>query len=135
MHRPAVGTKSHAGHTVGHVPCVESLVLLLAGEQRRLAGIGSSGGVLVQRIGHLGEHKFLIGIQRSAQRHIQQAVFRAGAGHVQRFVKALAQHGAESERPPDKGYCLDGAALCQTGYGLVDHSLIDAGGDILGAGT
>ena len=136
MHRPAVGTKSHAGHTVGHVPCVESLVLLLAGEQRRLAGIGSSGGVLVQRIGHLGEHKFLIGIQRSAQRHIQQTVFRAGTGHVQRFVKALAQHGAESERAAQiKDIALDGAALCQTGYGLVDHSLIDAGGDILGAGT
>ena len=136
MHRPAVGTKSHAGHTMGHVPCVESLVLLLAGEQRRLAGIGSSGGVLVQRSGHLGEHKLLVGIQSRAQRHIQQAVFRAGAGHVQRFVKALAQHGAEGERAAQiEDITLDGATLCQTGDGLVDHCLIDAGGDILGAGT
>ena len=136
MHRPAVGTKSHAGHTVRHVPCVESLVLLLAGEQRRLAGIGSGGGVLVQRIGHLGEHKLLVGIQSSAQRHIQQAVFRAGAGHVQRFVKALAQHGAEGERAAQiKDIALDGTSLCQTGDGLVDHGLIDAGGDILGTGT
>ena len=62
MHRPAVGTKSHAGHTMGHMPCVESLVLLFAGEQRRLAGIGSGSGVPVQRSGYLGEHKFLVGI-------------------------------------------------------------------------
>ena len=136
MHRPAVGTKSHAGHTMGHVPRVESLVLLFAGEQRRLAGIGCGGGVLIQRSGYLGEHKFLVGIQGSAQRHIQQAVLRADAGHVQRLVKAFAQHGAEGERPAQiKDIALDGAALCQTGDGLVDHSLIDAGGDILGAGT
>ena len=136
MHRPAVGTKSHAGHTMGHVPCVESLVLLLAGEQRRLAGIGSSGGVLVQRSGYLGEHKFLVGIQRSAQRHIQQTVLRADSGHVQRLIKALAQHGAEGERAAQiEDIALDGAALCQTGDGLVDHSLIDTGGDVLGAGT
>lgn len=115
---------------------MESLVLLLVGEQRRFAGIGSSGGVLVQRSGHLGKHKFLVGIQRSAQRHIQQTVFRAGAGHVQRFVKALAQHGAEGERAAQiEDITLDGATLCQTGDGLVDHGLIDAGGDILGAGT
>ena len=49
MHRPAVDAKGHAGHAVGHMPCMESLVLLLAGEQRRLAGIGSGSGVLVQR--------------------------------------------------------------------------------------
>ena len=136
MHRPAVGAEGHAGHAVGHVPCVESLVLLFAGEQRRLAGIGSSGGVLVQRGGYLGEHKLLVGIQSSAQRHIQQAILRAGAGHVQRLVKTLAQHGAEGERAAQiKDIALDGASLCQTGDGLVDHGLIDAGGDILGAGT
>ena len=136
MHRPAVGTKGHAGHAMGHVPCMESLVLLLAGEQRRLAGIGSGSGVLVQRSGYLGEHKFLVGVQGSAQRHIQQAVFRADAGHVHRLVKTLAQHGAEGERAAQiKDIALDGASLCQTGDGLVDHCLIDAGGDILGAGT
>ena len=109
MHRPAVGTKGHVGHAVGHVPCVESLVLLLAGEQRRLAGIGCGGGVLVQRIGHLGEHKFLVGIQCSAQRYIQQAVLRADAGHIQRLVKAFAQHGAEGERAAQiKDIALDG---------------------------
>ena len=62
MHRAALGTEGHAGHTVGHVAGVERLILLLAGEQRRLAGIGSGSGVLVQRSGYLDEHKFLIGI-------------------------------------------------------------------------
>ena len=121
---------------MGHVPRVESLVLLFAGEQRRLAGIGCGGGVLVQRSGHLGEHKLLVGIQRSAQRYIQQAVLRADAGHIQRLVKAFAQHGAEGERAAQiEDVALDGASLCQTGDGLVDHSLINAGGDVLGAGT
>ncbi len=78
----------------------------------------------VQRIGDLAQLELLVGIEGSAQRHIQQAVFRAGAGDAQRFVKALAQHGAEGERPAQiQDVALDGAALCQTGNGLVDHSL------------
>ena len=136
VHRAAVGTEGHMRHAMGHVPCMERLVLFLAGKQRRFAGVGSSGGILIQRIGHFGEHKLLVGVQGSAQRHIQQAVFRAGAGDVQSFVKALAQHGAEGQRTAQiQDVALDGASLRQTGDGLVDHGLVDAGGDVLGAGT
>ena len=98
MHRAALRAERHTRHTVGHVAGVERLILLLAGEQRRLAGVGGSGSILVQRIRHLGQNESLVGIEGSAQCHIQQAVLRAGAGHVQRFVKALAQHAAEGER-------------------------------------
>ena len=136
VHRAAVGTEGHPGHAVGHMPGVEFLVLLLVGKQRRLAGIGGRGGILVQCVGHIGEHKGFVRIQGGTQCHIQQAVFRAGAGHAQRLVKALAQHGAEGERPAQiQDVALDGAALCQTRNGLVDHGLVDAGGNVLGAGT
>ena len=66
----------------------------------------------------------------------QQAVLRAGASHVQRFVKALAQHAAEGERAAQiQDIALDGTALCKACNGLVDHSLINAGSNVLGAGT
>ena len=136
MHRAALGTEGHAGHAVGHVAGVERLILLLAGEQRRLAGVGGSGSILIQRIGHLRQNESLVGIEGSAQCHIQQAVLRAGAGHVQRFVKALAQHAAEGERAAQiQDIALDGTALCKACNGLVDHSLINAGSNVLGAGT
>ena len=136
MHRAALRAERHTRHTVGHVAGVEGLILLLAGEQRRLAGVGGSGSILIQRIGHLGQNKSLVGIEGSAQCHIQQAVLRAGAGHVQRFVKALAQHAAEGERAAQiQDIALDGTALCKACNGLVDHSLINAGSNILGAGT
>ena len=115
---------------------MERLILLLAGEQRRLAGVGGSGSILVQRIRHLGQNESLVGIEGSAQCHIQQAVLRAGAGHVQRFVKALAQHAAEGERAAQiQDIALDGTALCKACNGLVDHGLINAGSNVLGAGT
>ena len=136
MHRPALRAERHTRHTVGHVAGVERLILLLAGEQRRLAGVGGSGSILVQRIRHLGQNKSLVGIEGSAQCHIQQAVLRAGAGHVQRFVKAFAQHAAEGERAAQiQDIALDGTALCKACNGLVDHSLINAGSNVLGAGT
>ena len=49
-------------------------------------------------------------------------------------IKLLAQHAAEGQRSAQiQDFALEGAALCQTGNGLVDHRLIDAGGDILRA--
>ena len=136
MHRAALGTEGHAGHAVGHVAGVEGLVFLLAGEQRRFTGIGGSGSILVQRIRHLGQNKRLVGIEGRTQCHIQQAVLRAGASHVQRFVKAFAQHAAEGERAAQiQDIALDGTALCKACNGLVDHSLINAGSNVLGAGT
>ena len=62
--------------------------VLLAGEQRRLAGVGGGGGVPIQRIGHLRQNKSLVGIEGSAQCHIQQAVLRAGAGHKKSVIFA-----------------------------------------------
>ena len=51
-------------------------------------------------------------------------IFRADAGHVQRFVKALAQHGAEGERAAQiKDIALDGATLCQTCLLYTSHAL------------
>ena len=116
---------------MGHVPGMEFLVLLLVGKERRLTGISSGGGVLVQRVGHCGEFELLIRIEGGTQCHIEQAVLGAGSGDPQRLIKALAQHAAEGQRPAQiQDIALDGAALCQTGNGLVDHRLVDAGGDI-----
>ena len=50
---------------------------------------------------------------------------------MQGFVKAFAQHGGESQRPAQvQNIALDGAALCQAGNGLVDHSLINGSRNI-----
>ena len=134
MHRAALGAERHMRHSVGHVPGMEFLVLLLVGKERRLTGISSGGGVLVQRVGHCGEVELLVRIEGGTQRHIEQAVLGAGSGDPQRLIKALAQHAAEGQRPAQiQDIALDGAALCQTGNGLVDHRLVDAGGDILRA--
>ena len=136
MHRAALGAERHPGHAVGHVPGMERLVLFLVGKEGRLAGIGCRGGVLIQRLGHLREVERLIRVKGGTQRHIQQAVLRAGARYAQRFIKALAQHGAERQRSAQiQNVALDGAALCQAGNGLVDHCLIDAGRDIFRPGT
>ena len=44
-----------------------------------------------------------------------------------------AQHSAEGQRTAQiEDIALDGASLCQTGDGLVDHGLVDAGRDVLG---
>ena len=134
MHRAALGAEGYMRHSVGHVPGMEFLVLLLVGKERRLTGISSGGGVLVQRVGHCGEVELLVRIEGGTQRHIEQAVLGAGSGDPQRLIKALAQHAAEGQRPAQiQDIALDGAALCQTGNGLVDHRLVDAGGDILRA--
>ena len=68
MHRAALGAEGHMGHAVGHVPGMEFLVLLLVGKERRLTGISSGGGVLVQRVGHCGEFELLIRIEGGTQR-------------------------------------------------------------------
>ena len=136
VHGAALCAEGHMRHTVGHVAGMEGLVLLLVGEERRLAGVGRRSGVLIQCPGHLGEVELFVCIERRTQCHIQQAVLRAGAGDAQRLVEALAQHGAEGQRAAEvEDVALDGAALCQTGNGLVDDRLVDAGGDVLGAGT
>ena len=133
VHRAALGAECHPGHAVGHMAGVESLILLLAGEQRRLAGIGGRGGVLVQRGSHVRQDELLVGVEGSAQRDIEQAMLGAGAGDAQRLIEALAQHGAEGQRPAQiEDVALNGASLCQTGDGLVDHGLVDTGGDVLG---
>ena len=99
MHRAALGAERHMRHAVGHVPGMEFLVLLLVGKERRLTGISSGGGVLVQRVGHCGEFELLIRIEGGTQCHIEQAVLGAGSGNPQRLIKALAQHAAEGQRP------------------------------------
>ena len=134
--RAALGPEGDAGHAVGHMPGMEGLVLLLAGKEGRLAGIGSGGGIPVEGRGHLGQLELLVGVEGRAQRHIEQAVLGAMAGDAQRLVKAPAQHRAEGQRPAQiEDVALDGPALGQAGDGLADHRLVDAGGDILGPGA
>ena len=77
---------------------MEYLILFLAGEEGRLAGVGGRGGVLIQRSGHVREDELLVGVEGSAQRNVEQAVLGAGAGDAQCLVEALAQHGAEGQR-------------------------------------
>ena len=133
MHRAALGAERHPRHAVGHMAGMECLVLFLAGEKGRLAGVGRRGGVLIQRSGHVREDELLVGVEGSAQRDVEQAVLGAGAGDAQCLVEALAQHGAEGQRTAQiEDIALDGASLCQTGDGLVDHGLVDAGRDVLG---
>ena len=133
MHRAALGAERHPRHAVGHMAGMECLVLFLVGEEGRLAGVGRRGGVLIQRSGHVREDELLVGVEGSAQRDVEQAVLGAGAGDAQCLVEALAQHGAEGQRTAQiEDIALDGASLCQTGDGLVDHGLVDAGRDVLG---
>ena len=133
MHRAALGAERHPRHAVGHMAGMECLVLFLAGEKGRLAGVGRRGGVLIQRSGHVREDELLVGVEGSAQRDVEQAVLGAGAGDAQCLVEALAQHGAEGQRTAQiEDIALNGASLCQTGDGLVDHGLVDAGRDVLG---
>ena len=136
MHRAALGAERHPRHAVGHMAGMECLVLFLAGEKGRLAGVGRRGGVLIQRSGHVREDELLVGVEGSAQRDVEQAVLGAGAGDAQCLVEALAQHGAEGQRTAQiEDVALDGTSLCQTGDGLVDHGLVDAGRDVLGLCT
>ena len=133
MHRAALGAERHPRHAVGHMAGMEYLVLFLAGEEGRLAGVGRRGGILIQRSGHVREDELLVGVEGSAQRDIEQAVLGAGTGDAQCLVEALAQHGAEGQRTAQiEDIALNGASLCQTGDGLVDHGLVDAGRDVLG---
>ena len=136
MDRAALCAEGHMRHAVGHMAGVERLILLLGGKERRLTGVGGGGGILIQRLGHVRKAELLVRVEGSAQRHIEQTVLRAGAGNAQRLVEALAQHGAEGQRAAQiEDIALDGAALCQTGDGLVDYGLIDAGCDVLRAGA
>src|SRR5699024_5857750 len=80
---PHWAPEGDAGHAVGHMPGVERLVLLPAGKEGRLAGIGGGGGVAVQGRGHLGQAERLVGVEGRAQRHVQQAVLGALAGDPQ----------------------------------------------------
>ena len=131
MHRAAVRAKRHARHRGFQVAGMEVLIFLLILEQGRQADVSCGGAVFIQAAGNLIQIKLLVCIERSSQRHVQQAVFRAGTGHMQGFVKAFAQHGGESQRPAQvQNIALDGAALCQAGNGLVDHSLINGSRNI-----
>ena len=79
---------------------MEFLVLLLVGKERRLTGISSGGGVLVQRVGHCGEFELLIRIEGGTQCHIEQAVLGAGSGDPQRLIKLLRSTLLKVSGPP-----------------------------------
>ena len=131
MYGTAVRTKRYAGYRGFQVAGVERLVLLLVGKQRRQADVGGGGAVLIQTPGNDVQVGFLVGIVGSAQRHKQQAVFGAGAGNAQRFVKALAQRLGEGQRTAQiQDVAADGTPLRQARNGLVDHGLVDGGGDV-----
>ena len=82
MDRAALRAEGHMRHAVGHMAGVERLILLLGGKERRLAGVGGGGGILIQRLGHVGKAERLVRVEGSAQRHIEQTVLRAGAGNA-----------------------------------------------------
>ena len=136
VHRPALGAEGQAGHRGFQVPGVEGLVLVLVGEQRRQAHVGSGGAVVIQTAGHLVQVALLVGVESRAHGDVEQAVLGAEALHAQRLVKTLAQRLAEGQRPAQvDDVALDGAALGQPGDGLVDHRLVDRGGDVPGLGA
>ena len=131
MYGTAVRAKGYAGHRGFQVAGVERLVLLLVGKQRRQADVGGGGAVLIQTPGNDVQVGFLVGIVGSAQRHKQQAVFGAGAGNAQRFVKALAQRLGEGQRTAQiQDVAADGTPLRQARNGLVDHGLVDGSSDV-----
>ena len=129
--RAAVPAKRHAGHRGFQVPGVEFLVFLPAGEQRRQADVGGGGAVLLQTLRHGGQIKFLIGVIGRAQRHIQQAVFRAGSLDFQCIIEGFSQRLGEGQRPAQiQDIALDGPPLRKARDGLVHHRLIDGGGNV-----
>ena len=105
MHRPALRAERHTRHTVGHVAGVERLILLLAGEQRRLAGVGGSGSILVQRIGHLRQNESLVGIEGSAQCTYSRLFSGQVPVTFSASSKLLRSTLLKVSGPPDTGYC------------------------------
>ena len=80
-------------HICQGVPGTEIFVLAPVFKQRRMEGILCRCGIFAQTGRHIRQLFLALRIQRSAQRHIIQAVFRAGALRAKGFVKAAAQLG------------------------------------------
>ena len=135
VHRAVVVLRKRcARHGAFGVARAERLILRLACKQRRLGAIGLGHALLRHLIGYGAQVEHLVRVERGAERHVKKAVFRADAPDVQRAVKALPQHTGEGQGTAEiKHIAADRPTLGQARNGLVDHRLVDAGGDILRA--
>ena len=112
---------------------LERVVFRLIFKQRRLGAVGLRHSALLQQLRRFLKIPGLLRVECRAQRHEQQAVFRAGPGDAQRLVKALPQALGEGQRPAQiQDVAFDGASLSQSRNGLVHNRLINAFGNVGG---